>query len=344
MNIDNAILNEQYRQYRKDLIRRFWLYQQEMFRGKEDLFEKAFDPNDQNMQSRPPVFKRQYGRYNVLIDDTLSAELRDRVSKMISEEKWHRWFPSMTSSQALAQSVFGNLAVLKKLDCLAGLKGDDGQPLFIRGTVYPPDLKMEYVILYLGETSRKTHVDVFFAGDYQVAVECKLSEREVGSCSRPKLRKGEASYQEQYCNGKYMQQGDREKRCALTEIGVKYWAHIPESFSWDPEKDAELCPLNHTYQLVRNVLAASLKPRGSHDESENVGLSDGHAVLVYDERNPEFQEGGKGWQAWEQTKAGLKQGKKDLLQICTWQQIISAMKKEATLTGLVDMLHMKYGF
>jgi hypothetical protein len=344
MNTHEAILNEQYREYREDLIRRFWIYQQERFQGKEELLERAFDLNNQNKQSRPPVFKRQYGRYNILIHESLSGKLRDDVSGIIPEEKWHRWFPSMTSSQALAQSVFGNLFVLGKLNCLASLTGDDAKPLFIRGTHYPGQLKMEHVIMYLGETARKTHVDVFLCGDFQVAVECKLSEKEAGPCSRPWLREDDPSYSEQCCNGNYMKQRDRKERCALTEIKVKYWEHLPKFFTWDPNKDHCPCPLNETYQLVRNVLAASLKASADNEDGENAEGADGHAVLIYDERNPEFLKGGKGWLAWEKTKEGLKKGKESLLQKCTWQQIISAMKRDPELSWLVDMLHEKYGF
>ena len=341
MNLNELALNKRYREFRGELVTHFWDFQRKHFQNKEELFERLFDLNNPN---RPPVFKREHGDYNVLVNETWGDKTKKDIKAMIFDMEKHRWFPSMTSSQALAQSVFGNLTVLGKLNCLASLTGDDGKPLFIRGTYYPGQLKMEHVIMYLGETARKTHVDVFWGGDFQVAVECKLLEREVGSCSRPKLREKTPSYSEQYCRGCYTKQMGRDKRCSLTQIGIKYWEHVPWFFSWDPNIDHDPCPLNDTYQLVRNVLAASLKVSADNEDGENAEGVDGHAVLIYDERNPEFLKGGKGWLAWEKTKEGLKKGKESLLQKCTWQQIISAMKRDPELSWLVDMLHEKYGF
>lgn len=335
MNVNNAALNQKYREYREELIRRFWDFQQTHFQKEEGLFERAFDPMNPD---RPPVFKRTEGKNNVLVYENWSDKTKKDAWDMIPTEKWHRWFPSMTSSQALAQSVFCNLEVLNKLGCLADLRGDDGRPLFISGTGYSGKPEMEHEITFLDEP-RRTKIDVFFGGDYQVAVECKLSEREVGSCSRPRL----STSDKQYCDGSYSVQGKRTKRCALTQIGVKYWEHIPEFFFWDPNIDHRPCPLNETYQLVRNVLAAGLKPATNKENSENVEPTEGHAVLLYDERNPEFLEGGKGFAAWKKTKEGLKAGRESMLQKCSWQQIILAMKSDPELSWLVKMLHEKYG-
>ncbi len=45
-----------------------------------------------------------------------------------------------------------------------------------------------------------------------------------------------------------------------------------------------------------------MKPRaGSENEP---AATDGHAVLLYDERNPQFQEGGEGWQACSRSEGG----------------------------------------
>jgi hypothetical protein len=336
MSVNKSALNQKYRKYQEELIKRFWDFQQTRFQKEEELFERPFDLIN---PKRPPVFKREQGKNNVLVYEVWGDETKESVRDMIPKEKWHRWFPSMTSSQALAQSVFGNLKVMDKLGCLGELKGDEGRPLFIRDTGDFNKLKMEHEITFLDEP-RRTKIDVFLAGDYQVAVECKLSEKEVGTCSRPRLSKSD----EQYCNGTYSVQDKRTERCALTQIGVKYWKYIPEFFSWDPKVDQDPCPLNETYQLVRNVLAAGLKPASNKDNSEDVKQTEGHTVLLYDERNPEFFEGGKGFAAWKKTKEGLKEGRRSMLQKCSWQQIILAMKSDPELSWVVNMLHEKYGF
>ena len=122
MNGNDSNLNQKYKEYREELIARFWDFQRNYYQNKEVWFERVFDPINSN---RPPVFKRDYGENNVLVNDDFIEETKKAVREMIPKVKWHRWFKSMTSSQALAQSIFGNLKVLGKLDCLADLR-DDG--------------------------------------------------------------------------------------------------------------------------------------------------------------------------------------------------------------------------
>jgi len=67
----------------------------------------------------------------------------------------HKWFRSMTSSQALAPSVFANLKWHGKLGLLADLRGVDRLPVFPSGVVRPryswetPNLDLEYHVNYL---------------------------------------------------------------------------------------------------------------------------------------------------------------------------------------------------
>jgi hypothetical protein len=175
-----------------------------------------------------------------------------------------------------------------------------------------------------------------FDGDYRVAVECKLLEEDVGNCSRPQLRPGYPNYEQQYCDGGYKIQRDRDKRCSLSNIGVKYWSFIPELFNWSADVDHDPCPLNSTYQLVRNLLSVCVSRTG------DVSLDSGHAVLLYDDRNPAFQEGGKGMAAWNNVRAALK--KPSLMQKCTWQEILSCLRDDASLDWLAKGLTEKYGF
>jgi hypothetical protein len=153
------------------------------------------------------------------------------------------------------------------------------------------------------------------------------------------MKHNEANYDNEFCDGTYTKQRGRIERCSLTQIGVKYWHHLPRLFRWDPLVNHDPCPLRKTYQLVRNVLASGLraKPR-IEDEAEP---SDGHAVLLYDERNPQFQEGGDGWQAYNDVKNGLRNPR--LLQACTWQRVVGAMAGDRDLGWLVEGLREKYG-
>lgn len=321
--------------YKKKMVEQFWSFQKRYYGGKKDLFEKTYSENPE----RPPVFVSGKASENILVNPGAGQNAQDQVKSLIPKKSRHYRFASMSSSQALAQSVFGNLIILDKLAWLKGLIGDDGTPIFIRAQDNLVAPEMEKIVLYLGETSRKTNIDLFFGGSYQVAVECKLTEPEVGPCSRPRMKRNEANYDNEFCDGTYAKQRGRIEGCSLTQIGVKYWHHVPHFFRWDPLIDHDPCPLRTTYQLVRNVLAAGLKAKsGIEDEAEP---SAGHAVLLYDERNPQFQEGGDGWQAYNDVKNGLSNPR--LLQFCTWQRVVGAMAGDRDLGWLVEGLREKYG-
>lgn len=318
--------------YKVSVIKNFWEYRRKEFSQCDDCFDGPLVPNH-----RPPVFKKEHASRNVLLKDAKPEPLSTEVLNTIPEAKRQKWFRSMASSQALTQSVFGNLIAYRKLDCLRALVGDDGKPLFIRESSHSTNCQLEFEVDYLGEKSRgRTSVDVLFNGNYRIAVECKLSETEVGRCSRPKLRPGNPSYAEQFCNGRYAVQLGRSLRCSLSEIGVRYWCYIPELFDWSAKKDLDPCPLNSTYQLVRNLLAVCV------DQTGRVSLDSGHVVLLYDGRNPAFQGDGKGITAWNTVRAALK--KQSQMQKCTWQEIVTCLRADDTLDWLATGLTRKYGF
>jgi len=192
---------------------------------------------------------------------------------------------------------------------------------------------MEYKVDSLGEPM-PTSLDALIAGKHTIAIECKLTEPEAGSCSRPRLTKHDSNYEKDLCDGTYSVQRGRATRCSLTEIGVKYWSHIPAIFKWTADADLAPCPLRANYQLVRNLLAVSVP-------SEAMPFGAGHVVLVYDERNPAFQKGGKGHIAYEETRNALLEP--DSMKKCSWQQIACAIREEKRLSWLADQLETKYG-
>ena len=218
---------------------------------------------------------------------------------------------------------------------VTGVTGADYRPLY-RLETYEDGrtCRLEFEVdERLGEKGRgRTSVDAFIDGGYRIAVECKLGETDVGNCSRPLLRPRDPSYVKQFCDGRYAVQRDRRFPCSLSEIGVKYWSYIPELFDWSADIDHDPCPLNSTYQLVRNLLAACVDPTG------RVGRDSGHVVLLYDARNPAFQGDGKGIIAWNRVRAALK--KLSLLQKCTWQEVVTSLPLDWLATGLTR----KYGF
>jgi hypothetical protein len=66
----------------------------------------------------------------------------------------------------------------------------------------------------------------------------------------------------------------------------------------------------------------------------------GRMVLIYDDRNPSFKKGGKGFIAIEETMQSLKYP--SLLRTCSWQCITRYMKMKSVLPWLTEHLELKY--
>ena len=164
-----------------------------------------------------------------------------------------------------------------------------------------------------------------------MTAECKLTEEGVGTCSRPTLSQADP----QYCDGSYTRQKRRQERCYLSEIGVRYWLLVPRLFQIDTEIDHSTCPLNATYQLVRNLLATCLSPSGEI-------LAGARVVLLHDERNPAFRPGGNGWRAYQQVRSMLIEPR--MLQRTSWQRLAQLLRSEDRTTWLAEALDAKYGF
>ena len=193
---------------------------------------------------------------------------------------------------------------------------------------------LEHQVQTLGEP-RRTSVDVLLeAGSRRVAVECKFTEREFGVCSRPKLRPDESSYADQHCDGNYRVQRQRRNRCALTEIGVRYWTFLPELFDWSADEDMIPCPLSTVYQLARNALAATVTDAGIDPDS-------GHVLVVYDARNPEFALGGAAQRQYDAISAASRIP--GLIRRVSWQHVTGCLGAAPELAYLVTALSEKYG-
>ena len=314
--------------YKTDLYQRYWKYQESQFPNRPEFFDRL-----QMHDYRPPVFLKQEAWRNV-IQNPDSTELEQvQLVNIIPAGQRHRWFGSMNSSQALAQCVFGNLAVEKQLHFLENLEDDSGNTLF-GVSITSDNFFMEKKIDYLCEP-RQTRLDGFISGSYRIAIECKFTEAEIGTCSRPRLSQKDANFIKDYCDGTYSIQRKRRERCSLTEVGVSYWRYIPQLLKWTPDRDLIPCPLRVSYQLIRNILAVGVKPDGS------VSVKNGHAVLIYDERNPTFMQGGRCLDVFNNTKKDLIEP--TMLRKCSWQRIARLMRDKGILPWLTEGLELKYG-
>jgi hypothetical protein len=320
--------------YKQDLVSRFWEYQSAHFGDRPALFERS-----NNGSGRPPVFVKDQAHHNVIVSPAADARSAGSMLGLIPYRERHKWFGSMSSSQALAQSVFGNLAANGALRVLYEVSDDDGRPLLDRGLGLIEAFGMETKVSHLGEP-RPTSIDVSFFGARRVAIECKLTESDIGTCSRPRLgqdRSDCCSGAYSFANAKAPGAPTRTTRCPLTAIGVKYWEYVPQIFEWPSTGDVAVCPLNTNYQLVRNVLAASVREDGT------VSPTNGRVVLVYDDRNPAFQEGGAGLSAYLCTKSALLSEYSGALSKCPWQRILMVLRSDESLRWLTYELGEKYG-
>ena len=315
--------------YREGLNRRYWQYLRTHYPDWQKYFER-----DEAADGRPPVFIRSEAWRNVLMAPDAGPEEIELLLSLIPVGERHRWYGSMNSSQALAHSVFGNLLVHGHINCLRDLRDAEGRNLFGNTDISADNFSMEHRVGYLGEP-RPTSLDAFISGDHQIAIECKFTETEVGTCSRPRLSHRDSNYEKDFCDRTYSVQRGRKERCSLTEIGVKYWKYVPQLFTWPNDRDVDPCPLYMNYQLVRNVLAAGVRPDGT------VSPDGGHALLVYDERNPAFQEDGNGTIAYDQVRNALQEP--PMLGKCSWQDITRHLRERDILPWLTEGLGLKYG-
>jgi hypothetical protein len=118
----------------------------------------------------------------------------------------------------------------------------------------------------------------------------------------------------------------------LEKQGLQYWNHVPSILEWSLEEDARPCKLLAPYQLVRNILAACV-------EDGTVKADGGHALLVYDERNPAF---------WHSEEGAFDKLRRDLhnpamIRRCSWQSIVRVLDGYDDLKWLVKALKEKYG-
>ena len=279
-------------------------------------------------RGRPPVASEAAPSANLVLpdDETVASGIENEIT--IGAR--HRHFGSFRSSQAIAQSVFGAFKASGRLELMSAVPAECGRPAF-GAVTSDTSLCMEMDVRTLQEP-RPTQLDVCLETEhYRVAVECKFCETEFGCCSRiQKQRTGV-----QVCDGTYTQQQGRTSRCALSEIGVRYWELIPHLFDWDATDDHSPCPLLPTYQIVRNALAAVVSNNGKVDPTS------GHAVFVYDARNPAYKPSGVAdVQLRQATRACIIPG---LIRRVTWQEIVRVGEASEDMLWLVSALRQKHG-
>jgi hypothetical protein len=314
--------------YLSGIRKQFWTYRHSEFHGADELFEPYVVEGVD-----PVVFRATHSARNLLMPPAATPETMSAIETMIAPKRRHRDFGSMRSSQALTQSVFAGLETLGRLNALAGLEAEDGYPAFFEDAA-GYEVELEHEVSGLGELS-PTSVDAHLFGPTKIAVEVKFGEGGFGCCSRPTLTAAHPNYSRDYCDGNFVAQRDRSERCSLSERGVRYWEMIPHLFAWSAEEDHYPCPLAATYQLARNVLAATLAEDGG------LKIDRGHALAIYDERNPSFHPGGEADLQWWAAVRALRYPR--LLRRMSWQRLVIHLEQFRDLDWLTAGLREKYG-
>ena len=303
-----------YAKYENTVLRGLWRWADQHHRGELDSGKR---------QGRPPVLGKRFASNGVLVppDGSKANDIR----AAIPPNQRHGWFRSLKSSQALTQSVFGAVRAFDRFDLLRDVSAECGRPAFFEDH-HDWSLIFEHEVDSLQEP-RRTSIDVLLSGlRRRVAIECKFTERKFGTCSRPSKPK----YSEQYCDGSYRIQFGRQERCALTEVGIRYWHDLPHLFDWPADRDHMSCLFHEVYQLGRNALGAVLASDSELDPSG------GHALVIYDACNPEFQKDGTAERQWAlATEACLVPG--------FMRRLMTVMARAPELAYLVDSVGRKYG-
>lgn len=276
-------------------------------------------------QNRSPVLATEFSSLGVLVPQ--DASIARAIRAAIPKSKRHKWFRSLKSSQALSQSIFGAVDVFNCVDLLQDVQAECGRPAFFeQGSGLA--MEFEHEVRWLAEP-QPTSIDVLLGGPRAcVAIECKFTEREFGTCSRPR----EPTVSKQHCNGNYEVQSGRRERCALTEIGIMYWQYLPHLFEWSAHQNHVPCPFGKVYQLARNALAAGVAS-GSP--------APGHVLVVYDARNPEFKANGRAGRQWRSAVASCRVP--GLLRRLSWQRLLTALARTPELAYLIEGVGQKYG-
>ena len=108
--------------YKSELVAGFWQY----VTSRSDL---AGSLDRAEVGIRPPVFTAKNADLNVIRAPHGLPEKQARLLATLPPRSRHRWFRSMSSSQALAQSLFGNLIVHDHLGILGAIEAEAGEPL-----------------------------------------------------------------------------------------------------------------------------------------------------------------------------------------------------------------------
>lgn len=252
---------------------------------------------------------------------------------------WHSGAASSHSSQALAVSVFGTIAVHPSRQVLIdeALRLAFGWDSQGNGG-WQVELEKRLPSSLLGEP-RPTQVDVLLQDKPGVVLlECKFTESGGGPCSQTKpLSSGEHKGTIQ-CDGNYREQTNpvnwKTDRCALSAKDIRYWKYIPRYFDLDRGKDYEPCPFaGPAYQYMRNILAVGQWAQRNKKERAALGL-----IYVAGEVFPISSEVADPQSEWGRCAVRLRSDAPVTVQAVAYQDLVRAWRRILPEDQMLDQL------
>ena len=209
----------------------------------------------------------------VTLDAALPSEWA-HLWRLLPMQAIHRFARSGRSSQTLSLAVLGSAvhndvtmrALWRALGIRQAIRPDQSTRIAFEYALDPSDLQ---------EEPHVTTIDFLATTPEAVAVvECKWSEKGLGSCSC--IKDGDGNPQP-------------GNTCASRVAARRaYWNTAYRDFGLPVVRTPSLfCPVSVAYQAVRNVAATRVLSGGRR----------GVFVLLYDDRNPYFRETGA-WPGW----------------------------------------------
>lgn len=258
---------------------------------------------------------------------------------------WHGGAGSPHSSQALAVSVFGTVALHPSRQVLIDealrvifgwdVRDDDKWRVSL-------DRRLSSSLLH---EPRPTQPDVLLQNRTSaVLLECKFTEAGGGPCSQRRplpLGKRKGLIQ---CDGNYREQinpvNGETDRCALSAKNIRYWKHIPSHFNLDKDSDYEPCPFaGPAYQYMRNVLAVAQLAKRRNKSGAKARAAFG-LVYVAGEPFPMCNEVGNPGGEWGQFVARLRSDSSLAVGTISYQRLLEmwclCLPEDPVLARLTD--------
>ncbi len=280
-----------------------------------DWFNKN---NSETRKDLPYCLESTDWRKNI-ISERVIEYLNGCISIARSNEKafpFHKHINSGKSSQALAFNLFGPIIVSNDFISLNALLAENG---IIDEDICSVEFEYSDIVIF-NEKRSPTSIDIVLKNSLDkpiVFIECKLTEDGFGGCSR---------YRDKKCNG--MNPLNKSNECYWETRDIHYWRKVTEHSMTELLESIEICPFAKHYQFFREFLFSV--------------ANNGKFVLLYDQRNPVFNDKSEQGLIQHLMKL-LPDNLKNIFHTITIQDVVKKIRQSNTHDDWIDEFCVKYG-